>query len=103
MGSQSGSRRAMESLLWATPAFLVGVYVGLRRAVVSALYKPAFLPEEQILRDIPYRDGSLDPKHRLDLFLPQGENWPMMVFIHGGGLNSGDKALRVCGKDVYGN
>lgn len=93
----------MESLLWVTPAFLFGVYLGLRRTVVSVLYKPASLPERQILRDVPYRHGSLDPKHRLDLFLPKGDQWPIMVFIHGGGLNSGDKALRVCGRDVYGN
>jgi acetyl esterase/lipase len=91
------------SLLWATPAFLVGLYAGVRRAGMAILYQRTEWPEEQIRRDIPYREGSLDPKHRLDLYLPHGNDWPIMVFIHGGGLNSGDKALRVCGNDVYGN
>jgi acetyl esterase/lipase len=103
MGSPNGNRGALGSLLWATPAFLLGMYIGVRRAGMAVLYKRVEWPEERIIRDLPYRDDSPDPKHHLDLFLPVGDNWPVMVFIHGGGLNSGDKALRVCGKDVYGN
>jgi acetyl esterase/lipase len=79
------------------------MYIGVRRAGMAFLYQRVAWPEQRILRDIPYRADSADPKHHLDLFLPEGCNWPVMVFIHGGGLNSGDKSLRVCGKDVYGN
>jgi acetyl esterase/lipase len=103
MGSPNGDRGALGSVLWATPAFLLGMYIGVRRAGMAVLYNRVEWPEERILRDLPYRGDSPDPKHHLDLFLPEGDNWPVMVFIHGGGLNSGDKALRVCGKDVYGN
>jgi acetyl esterase/lipase len=39
----------------------------------------------------------------LDLFLPDGKNWPVLVFVHGGGWDTGDKQLRVGGADVYGN
>ena len=74
-----------------------------RRARFGALYKPASLPESQVLREVVYRDGSANGKHQLDLFLPEGTQWPILVFVHGGGLNSGDKALRVAGSDVYGN
>jgi acetyl esterase/lipase len=103
MGSPNGKPGVIGSLVWATPAFLCGMYIGVRRAGMAVLYKRVSWPEQRILRDLPYRDDSSDPKHRLDLFLPDGDNWPVMVFIHGGGLNSGDKSLRVCGKDVYGN
>jgi acetyl esterase/lipase len=67
------------------------------------LYKPADLPEAQVLRDVSYREGLDDEKHRLDLFLPPRKNWPILIFVHGGGLTSGDKGLRVGGADVYGN
>src|SRR5439155_21038348 len=64
---------------------------------------PTRRSSDLIHRDICYREGSADEKHRLDLFLPHGTNWPILIFIHGGGLTSGDKALRVSGADVYGN
>ena len=52
-----------------------------------------------------YFDGpdEEDTKTRLDLFIPDGEDWPVVVFIHGGGWNGGDKDLRVGRKDVYRN
>ncbi len=80
-------------------------------ASMPFVYEEAPLPTEQVLRDLPYRDGSgADArKHRLDLFLPRAETgsearaWPVLVFVHGGGWTSGDKGLRVGGADVYGN
>src|SRR5690606_35188130 len=52
-----------------------------------------------------YFDGPTerDEKTRLDLFFPAGSGWPVMVFVHGGGWSSGDKDLRVGGRDVYRN
>jgi len=52
-----------------------------------------------------YFDGpdGADDKTRLDLFFPDGEGWPLVVFAHGGGWTEGDKNLRVGGKDVYRN
>ena len=55
------------------------------------------------LHDLPYREGSEHPKHRLDLFPSEGEGWPVLVFLHGGGWQNGDKGLVVSGADVYGN
>lgn len=107
MDSPTARSRLLTSLLWASPGFIIGAYAAIRRAGMAVLYQHASWPDDRVVRDIPYRDccaGSpADPKHRLDLFIPQGSNWPIMVFIHGGGLNSGDKALRVCGADVYSN
>jgi acetyl esterase/lipase len=96
-------RTIATSLLLLGPALIVSLSRALRRAGMAVLYKTVPLPEDQIQRDICYRSGSDDPKHRLDLFLPAGKDWPVLVFIHGGGLACGDKALRVCGADVYGN
>jgi len=72
---------------------------------VQLYYKNADLPEKQVLRDIPYWNSvdSHPARHRLDLFLPQGTQWPILVFVHGGGWMEGDKSLRVAGADIYGN
>lgn len=95
--------RLLTPLLWAGAGFIIGACAAVRRAGIEVLYRHACWPADKVIRDLPYRADSDDPKHRLDLFLPRGGHWPVMVFIHGGGLNSGDKALRVCGADVYGN
>jgi acetyl esterase/lipase len=48
-----------------------------------------------VQKDIPYTEG--DPadaaKHKLDLYLPKDrENFPVLVFIHGGSWRSGDRS-----------
>src|SRR4030095_9769216 len=96
-------RTIAASLLLLGPAFILSFSRALRRAGMAVLYKSVSLPEDQIRRDICYRSGSEDPKHRLALVLPAGKDWPVLIFVHGGGLACGDKALRVCGADVYGN
>lgn len=96
-------RKIPASLFWVVPGLLFSGYVAVRRAGMAVLYKPASLGETQVRRDLCYREGSEDEKHRLDLFVPPEPNWPILIFIHGGGLASGDKALRVSGADVYGN
>jgi acetyl esterase/lipase len=75
------------------------------RIGIPILYRRADLPEAQIVRDVRYWNGAgSDPeKNLLDLFLPTGSGWPVLVFIHGGGWTSGDKSLRAGGADIYGN
>jgi acetyl esterase/lipase len=77
----------------------------LYRVGVPLFYRRAELPAAQIVRDLRYWDDpDADPKkNRLDLFLPKGTRWPVLVFIHGGGWTSGDKGLRAGGADIYGN
>lgn len=77
--------------------------VAVQRVGMGILYEKASLPAAQIARDIPYVPDSSSTKHRLDLFQPSSKHWPVMVFVHGGGWNSGDKAQRFGGQDVYGN
>jgi acetyl esterase/lipase len=88
------------------------LWVGMR-----FLYDEVELPEEQILKDLPYRTGpdADSQRHRLDLFLPDAATladsakadsvggWPTVVFVHGGGWTEGDKDLRIGYEDVYGN
>lgn len=75
-------------------------------AGLQLVYEPVELSEENVYRDLPYWPGSdYDPrKHRLDLFVPEtGPGWPVLVFVHGGGWNHGDKDLRIGEEQVYSN
>ncbi len=70
---------------------------------IALLYMKAPLPDAQVKYDVPYVEHSVLPKQRLDLFLPKGTNWPVLIFVHGGNWDAGDKGLHVGGADVYGN
>ncbi len=75
------------------------------RIGVPLFYRRADLPEQQIVRNLRYWNGpdADAKKNLLDLYLPKGSGWPVLVFIHGGGWTSGDKDLRAGGADIYGN
>ena len=46
-----------------------------------------------VTKNIPYVENGV-PKQQLDLYLPKDKtNFPVLVFIHGGGWTSGDRAL----------
>lgn len=78
-------------------------------ASVKIMYQRVELPESRILKDLPYVEGAgADPKkHKLDLYLPSKpkdhKDWPVLVFVHGGGWETGDKTFDVAGADIYGN
>lgn len=57
-----------------------------------------------IIRDVIYVAGSENPKHRLDLYLPEDKtNYPLIYFVHGGNWNSGDKYYYQWITGLYGN
>jgi arylformamidase len=93
-------RRLLVGLLLAcssiacNPVYFVGV---------KFVYRKAPLPERQIIRNFSYAAPSDDPKQQLDLYMPTVGQWPVVVFVHGGGWTTGDRALRVGGADIYGN
>ena len=95
-------------LVLALALLLVAGGCGLVRSVgVDLFYDEVPLPAENVRRDLAYRDGG-DPKHRLNLFLPladsvRQERWPVVVFVHGGGWDSGDRDLTYGGEDLYNN
>ena len=70
-------------------------------------YERAEHPKQLARLDLPYRfDAEADfEKHRLDLFLPENAapGWPTLVFVHGGGWTSGDRATQMLGIDPYRN
>ncbi len=85
-------------------ALLLAGCSAFQRVGMALVYRKAVLPREQVIYDISYTgDLSADSKHRLDLFIPKQTNWPVLIFVHGGGWNTGDKGLRIGGADVYGN
>ena len=75
------------------------------RAGVAVLYRKADLPASQIVPDICYTAASPcdTPRHTLDLYQPAAKGWPVMIFVHGGNWDSGDKDYRAGGADVYAN
>ena len=74
-------------------------------AGMVVLFEEETLPASRTLLDVPYWDhADAHPvKHRLDLYLPVGEGWPTVVFVHGGGWRTGDKSFRFGGADIYAN
>jgi arylformamidase len=53
---------------------------------------------------VPYDPAApADPKRQLDLYLPGGRDFPLVVFVHGGGWAWGDRTQRFGGADIYGN
>ncbi len=75
------------------------------RIVVPLFYREAVLPQDQVHTELSYWTGpdADRRKHRLDFYAPQGRDWPVLIFVHGGGWKSGDKALKFGGADPYGN
>lgn len=75
------------------------------RAGVALLYEKADLPTSQLVRDICYTSGPPcdTARHTLDLYRPSATAWPVIIFVHGGNWDSGDKNHRAGGADVYAN
>jgi len=102
-------RKKKASLLrlagWLGMATMLGGCFVVNGVGMEFVYRKEGLPAERIVEDVAYWDHpEADPhKHRLDLFLPVGEGWPMAIFVHGGGWSTGDKNLRFGGADIYGN
>jgi arylformamidase len=72
---------------WTTPLLLVVCGTGL-----FAQRPGSARPEPQVYRDLAYSE----PKNKfqtLDIFSPaEGNNHPVVIYVHGGGWHSGDKA-----------
>lgn len=71
---------------------------------VRLIFDETPISEDRVLRNVAYVDEDRHPqKHQLDLFLPEGRNWPTLIFVHGGGWTEGDKNLQAGGIEIYGN
>jgi len=68
------------------------------------IYNKVEIPPNRVVMNIGYDPSAPDdPKRQLDLYLPEGRDWPTVVFIHGGGWAWGDRTQKFGGADVYGN
>lgn len=83
--------------LLALPLAGCGTIQGL---LIRTVMDKSRLPDQQIERDLAYGERE---RHRLDLFRPAGSGWPLLVFVHGGSWNAGDKGLEVGSFDPYQN
>lgn len=73
------------------------------RAGIKFYYKPATIAADGFIRDVPYVTGSTDPMQQLNVFKPAQPGFPVVVFIHGGNWDAGDKDYRFGGQDIYNN
>lgn len=75
------------------------------RGGIKLYYREASVPAARVVRGIPYAGPASGPKQRLNLFLPEPgiSGWPVVLFIHGGNWDAGDRDLEVAGADVYNN
>ncbi|MCA1561508.1 MAG: alpha/beta hydrolase [Acidobacteria bacterium] len=70
---------------------------------IRLYYRKAEIPDARAVRDLAYAGPASTPKQRLNLFLPAGKDWPIVLFVHGGNWDDGDRNLEVGGADVYNN
>ena len=49
--------------------------------------------QEKVVKDVAYVESSADPKHRLDIYIPDGKTpAPVLFWVHGGALTSDDRS-----------
>ena len=75
----------------------------IHRLGIKLYYTPVAIAASQVTRDVPYVAGSTDPYQRLNFFRPATDGFPVVVFVHGGNWDSGDKDYRFGGQDIYNN
>jgi arylformamidase len=68
------------------------------------MYDKVDLPPHRSVMNIGYDASARDDhKRQLDLYLPEGNAFTTVMFIHGGGWAWGDRSQTFGGADVYGN
>ena len=97
----------MMPIVWILIAITFGVaifIVALFR--ISAIgIRLRYKDSAHIIPDLPYVSGSLNPKQRLDVYVPKHPSapFPMVVFVHGGFWIKGDKNYHQWLLGVYAN
>lgn len=89
------------------------VFIILLLAGAAAIYLVADSPGARLAeaergvtvrKDIPYVEGSLNPKQKLDLYLPKkARPFPVVIFVHGGFWRAGDRRYYEPMTGLYGN
>src|SRR5690242_19488897 len=64
-------------------------------ALMLVLKCAAANAEVKVVKDITYVDGSSDPMHKLDIYVPEGKlPAPVLFWVHGGGLTGDDRGTK---------
>lgn len=101
---RNGGRAALLVAVCGLLAIALSGCRSLQRVGMLWIFEPTSIIPQQVLTDIPYVEEDAHPtKHRFDLYLPTGEGWPTLVFVHGGGWTEGDKNLQAGGFEIYSN
>lgn len=98
--TRSGSATLLRSTAFALAAVLTASCALYYRAGIGLLYRKVDIPASRKHLDVPYGPA---PAQRLNLFVPDGRGWPLVVFVHGGNWDEGSKDLEVGGADIYNN
>lgn len=109
-GHPATSTDVAPKLLATAAAIVLSIVAfGCRSAIewtgITLFYEEARGDGIRVVENVPYWNGpnADEAKHRLDLYLPPSDGWPVLLFVHGGGWTEGDKGMEVAGADVYGN
>ena len=77
----------------------VGFAFGIACLAIGAIQEDNIIKNYYVVQDKPYKkDGSdYEREHcKLDLYMPKGcENFPILIWFHGGGLKIGDKNVEL--------
>lgn len=99
-----GRRRFALSLAWIIVACSTQACQSAHWIGMKLLFDETSIDTARVLHDVEYVDEAPHPtKHRLDFYLPEGNHWPTLIFIHGGGWIEGDKNLAAGGVEIYRN
>jgi len=96
--------RRRRTILVTIAALVVGTVFIFRSFLLDVTFLRLASPERAIVesRDIAYRPGSSNPKHRLDVFAPAGAHGAAVIhFIHGGYWVGGDKDYHSWATSLY--
>jgi acetyl esterase/lipase len=66
--------------------------MALLSAVLVVFVSTSAVAAVNVVEGIAYIEGSANPKHKLDIYLPDGsQTAPVLFWVYGGGLTSGDR------------
>lgn len=92
LGADQPLTRETACLLLQQLLFSPHAGLGADMNLASKYFYNPYMPD---LFDVVYIPGSDNPKHRLDVYYPQGpapkDGWPTLIIAHGGGFARGDK------------
>lgn len=98
-----------KELGWVSGLLALALFSSSCSPIASLALRPFYTPSELALEsvevryDVAYVEDARSGRQALDLYKPRADGWPALVFVHGGSLTRGDKALVIGRHDIYRN